>query len=131
MVADIDPAIGTDDLMFCCSQLIAKGLGQQRFTCNGMEDNYAVGGLVMEMEKGPHLGCRARFFMSPSRNLEHQDTIHQAILSYICGACRGCYVMKGALSHHIIKGHGGPAGFEAVMNRKHGECYLVQISYSY
>ena len=103
---------------------------QQHLLCDG-EDNYAVGGLVMEMEKCPHMGCGAKFVMSPSRNLQHQDTIHRAILSYICRACRGCYVTEGALISHIIKGHGGPAGFEADMNRKHGECYLIQVSYSY
>ena len=131
MVADIDPAISTDDLMFCCSQLIAKSLGQQHLFCDCVEDNNAVGGLVMEMEKCPHLGCGARFVMSPSRNLEHQDIIHQAILSYIGGACRGCYVTEGALICHIIKGHGGPADFEADINRKHSECYLIQVSYPY
>ena len=57
MVADVDPAVGTDDLMFCCSQLVAKSLGQQHLLCDGVEDNYAVGGLVMEMEKCPHPGC--------------------------------------------------------------------------
>ena len=76
MVADVDPAVGTDDLMFCCGQLVAKSLGQQHLLCDCVEDSYAVGGLIMEMEKCPHLGCGARFVMSPSRTLEHQDTFH-------------------------------------------------------
>ena len=76
MVADVDPTIGTEDLMFCCGQLIAGNWDQQHLLCNGVEDKYAVGGLVMEMEKCPHPGCGARFVMSPSRNLKHQDTIH-------------------------------------------------------
>ena len=126
MVADVNPAIGTDDLMFCWGQLIAKSL-EQHLLCDGVEDNYAVGELVMEMEKCPHPGCGARFVMSPPRNLKYQDTIHRAILSYICGASRGCYVMEGTLICHIIKGHGGPAGFEADRNRKHSERYLSSI----
>ena len=123
-----DPATGNDEIMFCCGQLIAHGLGEH-VLCHGKEDKFTLGLLLLELEKCPHSGCGARFGMTPLRNLEHQDTIHHCILSYLCGACRGCFVTEGSLLHHIMKGHGGPKGFEVNMNIKHGECYLVKTSY--
>ena len=127
---DSNPAMGKDEIMFCCGQLIAQGLGEH-ILCNGKEDKLASGTLLLELEKCPHSGYGARFQMAPLRNLEHQDTIHCCVLSFVCGACRWCFVMEGALLHHIIMGHGGPEGFEVDMNMKHGEHYLVKISHVY
>ena len=124
---DSDPAASKDEIMFCCGQLIAHGLGEH-ILCNGKEDKFTSGMLLLELEKCLHSGCGARFGMAPLRNLEHQDTIHHCILSFIC---RGCFVTEGVLLHHIVKGHGGPKGFEVNMNMKHREHYLVKISYMY
>ena len=126
---DSDPATGKDEIMFCCEQLIAQGLSEH-ILCNG-KDKLASGGLLLELEKCPHSGCGARFGMVPLRNVKHQDTIHRCILSFVCGACRGCFVMEGVLLRHIIRGHGGPKGFVVNMNMKHGERYLVKVSYVY
>ena len=125
---DSNPAAGKDEIMFCCGQLIAHGLGKH-ILYDGKEDKFASGVLLLELEKCPHSGCGARFGMAPLRNLEHQDTIHCCILSFICRVCRGCFMTEGALFYHIIKGHGAPKGFEVNMNMKHWERYLVKISY--
>ena len=127
--ADIDPTAGRDKVMFCCGQLVAKGHGQQHLLCNGEEDKLTTGGLLLELEKCPHLW--ARFPMAPLRNLEHQDTIHHAILSYVCATCRGCFVSEGTLLCHVIKSHGGPRGFKIDMNKRHGEHYHVKVPYIY
>ena len=88
--------------------------------CDGKEDKLTSGGLLLELEKCPQSGCGARFGMAPLTNLEHQDTIHHCILSFVCTACRGCFVMDGAPLHHVTGGHGGPEGFEVDMNRNTG-----------
>ena len=108
---DSDPAAGKDEIMSCCGQLIAHGLGEH-ILCNGKKGKFTSGVLLLELEKCPH----SRFGIAPLRNLENQDTIHHCILSFICRACRGYFVTEGALLHHIIKGHGGPEGFEVNMN---------------
>ena len=69
--------------------------------------------------------------MNPLKNLAHQDTVHRSIILYSCGVCRGCYVMEGALNCHIIWGHGGPVGFEADMNQKHGAEYVLKVQFDY
>ena len=120
--------MGKDEMMFCCGQLIAHGLGEH-VLCDGKKDKFTLGLLLLELEKCPHSGCGARFGMKPLRNLEHQDTIHRYILSHLCGVCRGCFMTEGVLLCHIMKGHGGHEGFEVDMNIKHGECYLVKTSY--
>ena len=125
-----NPAAGKDEIMFCCGQLIDQGLGQH-VLCDERDDKLAPGGLLLELEKCPHSGCGARFGTVPSRNLEHQDTIHHCILSFVCAVCRGCFVMEDALLCHVIRGHVGPKGFEVDMNRKHRECYLVKVPYMY
>ena len=79
---DSDPATDKDEIMFCCGQLIAHGLGEH-ILCDGKEDKLASDMLLLELEKCPHSGCGARFGMAPLRNLEHQDTIHHCILSFI------------------------------------------------
>ena len=65
---------------------------------NGNEEDYHVGGLVIELERCPHIGCGSCFTMNPLKNIAHQDTIHRCVISYSCGVCRGCYVMEGALN---------------------------------
>ena len=124
---DTDPTAGRDEVMFCCGQLVAKGFSQQHLLCNGEEDKLTTGRLLLELEKCPHSGCGARFPMAPVRNLEHQDTMHHAILSYICATCRACFVSEGVLLCHVIKDCGGPRGFEIDMNRRHGEHYCVKV----
>ena len=77
-----------DELKFCCGQLISKGSGLEHKHCDGKEEDYHVGGLVIELERCPHPNCSARFSMHPLKNLAHQDTMHRSIILYSCGACR-------------------------------------------
>ena len=105
-----------DELKICCGQLIAKEASWKHKLCDGNEEDYHVGGLVIELERCPHIGCGSCFTMNPLKNIVHQDTVHQSIILYSCGVCRGCYVMEGALNWHIIWGHSGPVGFEVDMN---------------
>ena len=60
--------------------------------CDGNEEDYHVGGLVIELERCPHIGCVLRFSMNPLKNIAHQDIVHQSIILCSCGVCRGCYV---------------------------------------
>ena len=95
--------------------------------CNGKEEDYHVGGSVIELERCPDVYCGSRFSMNPLKNLAHQDTVHRSIILYSCGACRACYVLEGALNRHIIHGHGGPVRFEVDMNQKHGAEYMLKV----
>ena len=120
MIVQGDTESGTDDLKVCCGQLLASNHEHEHTLCDGEEDHYRAGGLVIELEGCPHRDCGAQFFSSPSQNLQHQDTIHWTILAYICGTCWGIYVSEGAFVCHIVHGHNGPAGFERDMNERHG-----------
>ena len=120
-----------DELKFCCRQLISNGSGLEHKHCDGKEEDYHVGGLVIELERCPHPNCSAPFSMHLLKNLAHQDTMHRSIMLYSCGACRACYITEGAFTHHIIQGHGGPVGFEVDMNQKHGAEYVVKVPFKY
>ena len=120
-----------DELKTCCGQLISRECGWEHKHCCGKEEDYHMRGLVIELERCPHINCGAHFSMNPLKNLAHQDTVHRSIILYSCGACRGCYVMEGALDCHIIWGHGGPVGFEADMNQKHGAKYVLKVPFDY
>ena len=97
MTVQGDEKEGSDELMACCRQLLASDRGQEHSLCDGKEDPYRIGGLAIEMEGCPHRGCGAQFFSSPMHNLQHQDSIHRAILAYVCAACRGIFVSEEAL----------------------------------
>ena len=90
-----------------------------------------MGGMVIELEKCPHLNCGVRFSMHLLKNLTHQDTVHQSVILYSCGACRACFVTEEAFTHHVIRGHSGPVGFEVDMNEKHGEEYILRVPFKY
>ena len=94
--------------------------------CDGSEESYHMGGLVMELESCPHRNCGTRFPMRPLENVVHQDTIHHSCILYSCGACRALYLTEGAMTRHVIRGHGGPVGFEIDLNRKHGPKYALK-----
>ena len=94
MPVQADAEGGTDDLKICCGQLLASNCKHEHTLCDGEEDFCRVEGLAIELEGCPHRGCEERFFSSPSQNLQHQDTIHWAILAYFCSACWGIYVMQ-------------------------------------
>ena len=85
----------------------------------------------MELETCPHFNCGAHFPMRPLENIVHQDTIHRSCILYSCGACRTCYITEGALIHHIIRGNGGPVGFEVDLNHKHGPEYALKAPYQF
>ena len=85
----------------------------------------------MELDTCSHFNCGASFSMHPLQNLAHQDTIHRLSILFSCGACRACFVTEGALIHHIIRGHGGPIGFEVDMNEKHGPKYVLKVPHQY
>ena len=120
-----------DELKICCGQLILRESGWEHKHCNRKEEDYHVGGLVIELERCPPVNCGSCFSMNPLKNLAHQDTIHGSIILYLCGVCRGCHVMEGALNHHIIQGHSGPVRFEADMNQKHGAKYVLKAPFNY
>ena len=120
-----------DELKICCGQLISWEAGWENKLCNGNDEDYHVGGLVIELERCPHVSCRSCFTMNPLKNVAHQDTVHWSIILYSCGVCRGCYVMEGALNWHIMQGHGGPVGFEVDMNQKHGPEYMLKVPFNY
>ena len=120
-----------DELKICCGQLVSMATGWQHRLCDGREDEYHIGGLVIELEKCPHMGCGSRFSMNPIKNIAHQDLVHHSILLHSCAICRGCYVMEGALHRHVIRGHGGPVGFEVGMNEKHGPEYMIKVPLNY
>ena len=92
----------TDDLKMSCGQLLASNHEHEHTMCYSVEDDYSVGGLSVELERCPHGGCGVQFFSSPGQNLQHQDSVHCAILSYVCGACRGIFVTEGFFIPHII-----------------------------
>ena len=126
------PASGPpDELKLCYGQLILKESGWEHKHCDGKEEDYHVGGLVIELERCPHPNCSSCFSMHPLKNLAHQDTVHRSIILYSCGVCRACYVSEGAFNRHIIRGHGGPVGFEVDMNQKHGAEYMLKVPFNY
>ena len=114
MSAQINVDEGTDDLRMCCRQLLASNHEHKHTLSDSEEDDYSVGGLSIKLERCPHGGCGVQLFSSPGQKLQHQDSIHQAILCYVCGVCQGIYVTEGAFMHHIIQGHGGPEGFKVI-----------------
>ena len=120
-----------DELKMCCGQLISRKSGWKHKHCKGKEEDYHMGGLVIELERCPHVNCGSHFSMSPLKKLAHQDTVHRSIILYSCGACRCCYISEGALHHHIIQGHSGLIGFEADMNQKHGAEYVLKVPFDY
>ena len=122
---------GTDELQGCCGQLLATNQESEHTLCDGVEEVYRVEGLLIELEKCPHPCCGAWFYASLTQNLQHQDSFHRGVLGYICVACRGIYISEGALVHHIIHGHNGPAGFERDMDIRHGERHCTKVSYTY
>ena len=95
--------------------------------CDGKEDAYHLGGLVMELEVCSHPNCDERFPMHPVRNLAHQDIVHHSIKVHTCAICRACYVTEGTFFRHVVRGHGGPLGFEVNLNEKHGPKYLLRV----
>ena len=115
----------------CCGQLLLREAGCKHQHSNGKEEDYHLGDLVIELERCPHVNCLSRFSMNPLKNLAHQDTVHHSIILYSCGVYRCCYVSKGALHRHIIRGHSGPIGFEADMNQKHGAKYVLKVPFDY
>ena len=122
---------GTDELRGCFGQLLATNHECEHMLCDGVEEAYRVGGLSIELEKCPHPGCGTWFYASPTQNLQHQDSVHHGVLTYVCGTCRGIYVSEGPLVCHIIHGHNGPAGFERDMNIRHGERHHTKVLYIY
>ena len=122
---------GTDELWGSCGQLLTTNRECEHTLCDGVEEEYRVGGLSIELEKCPCPGCGAQFYASPPQNLQHQDSVHHGVLADVCGACRGIYVSKGALVQHIIHGHNGPVGFKRDMNIRHGERYCTKVLYTY
>ena len=115
----------TDELQEC-GHLLATNRESEHTLCDGVEEAYRVGGLSIKLEKCPHPGWGAQFYASPGQNLRHQDSVHCGVLGYICVACRGIYVLEGALMHHIIHGHDGPEGFEMDMDIRHRERYCTK-----
>ena len=105
---------GTDELKACCGQLLACDRDQEHSLCEGKEDPYRIGGLAIEMVGCPHRGYVPRFFSSPMQNLQHQDSIHRAILAYVCAVCQGIYISEGAFIWHIIHGHDGPVALRMI-----------------
>ena len=120
-----------DELKVCCGQLILREAGWEHKLCDGNQEDYHVGGLVIELERCPHIGSGSHFNMDPLKNIAHQDILHCSIILYSCGVCRGCYMMEGALNRHIIWGHGGPVSFEVGMNQKHGPEYMLKVPFNY
>ena len=120
-----------DELKICCGQLILRKAGWEHKMCDGNEEDYHVGGLVIELERCSHIGCGLCFNMNPLKNIAHQDIVHHSIILYSCGVCRGCYMLEGALNWHIIQGHGGPVSFEVGMNQKHGPDYMTKVPFNY
>ena len=84
-----------DELKICCGQLISREASWEHKMCDGNEEDYHVGGLVIELERCPHIGCGSCFNMNPLKNIAHQDIVHRSIILYSCGVCRGCYVSEG------------------------------------
>ena len=105
--------------------------GMGHILCDGKEEDYHLGGLVMELEVCPHPNCDACFPMHPLHNLAHQDIIHCLIKVHSCAVCRACYVTEGAFFHHVTRGHGGPLSFEIDLNEKHGPEYSLRVPYSF
>ena len=130
MSAQINVDEGTEDLRMCCGQLLAINHEHEHTLCDSKEDAYSMGGLSIELERCPHGGCGARFF-SPGQNLQHQDSMHRAILSYVCGVSQGIYVMEGAFICHVIQGQGRPEGFESDMNKRHGAQFGIKVPYTF
>ena len=120
-----------DELKICGGQLISKEASWEHKLCDGNDEDYHVGGLVIEFERCSHVGCGLRFTMNPLKNIAHQDTIHRSIILYSCGVCRGCYMTEGALNWHIKWGQGGPVSFEVDMNQKHGPEYMIKVPFNY
>ena len=45
-----------DELMECCGKLLATNWESEHTLCNGVEDAYRVGRLLIKLEKCPHPG---------------------------------------------------------------------------
>ena len=120
-----------DELKLCCGQLISRESGWEHKHCDGKEEDYHMGGFVIELERSPHPNCSSCFSMHPLKNLAHQDIVHRSIILYSCGVCRACYVSEGAFNRHIIWGHSGPVGFKVDMNQKHRAKYVIKVPFNY
>ena len=64
--------------------------------CNRVQMEYAIGALIIEMEKCPFFGCGA-CFEDLLTNLAHQDSIHHSVSVRLCGVCRGALCLKELL----------------------------------
>ena len=131
MPAQEDLEEGMDDLQICCGQLLVTNHEHEHTLCDEEEKPHRVGGLSIKLEKFPHPRCGVQFYSSPTQNLQHQDSVHLAILAYVCGACMGIYVSEGAFACNIIHGHNGTAGFKRDMNIRHGERHHTRVSYTH
>ena len=126
----VGSAKNLDKVKLCCGQLILTGSGNKHMLCDGTEDSYHMGGLVMELEICPHHNCGTHFPMHPLENIVHQDTMHHSCL-YSCGACQSLYLTEGALIRYVIRGHGGPVGFEVDLNCKHSPKYALKAPHRF
>ena len=97
-----------DELKICCGQLISKEAGWQNKLCNGNEEDYHVGGLVIELERCPHTGCGSRFHMNPLKNIAHQDIVHHCVILYLGGLCN-----RRALTSSYLMGAQWPSWFQS------------------
>ena len=50
MTVQGDVQEGTDELMACCGQFLARDRGQEHSLFDGKKDLYQIGGLAIEME---------------------------------------------------------------------------------
>ena len=51
-----------DELKICCGQLISREAGWEHKLCDRNEEDYHVGGLVIELERCPHIGCGSVYY---------------------------------------------------------------------
>ena len=67
---------GTDKLQGCCGQLLATNWESEHMLCDGVEEVYRIGGLLIELEKCPHSGRGAQFYASPTQNPSWCSGLH-------------------------------------------------------
>ena len=84
------------DLKFFCGQFITYGHEPGHIRCNGVQMEYAICALIIEIEKCPFFSCGA-CFTDLFTNLTQQDSIQHSVSVRLCSVLEGHMYPKGPI----------------------------------